>query len=167
MDLTIVDASRHAKDAAEEALGGPLTAYARSRYVNEDGKRAPKWAATRVRTEVYPVMMDAGLLPQLEHVLARLPGVVATGRFQGVERRELRPAVWIIREMWASSTTATLPVAVTEDAPVLDRGHVHACAVCGRRFAGSRSDARYCSNACRQRAYRQRGGGPGGANPPG
>jgi hypothetical protein len=29
---------------------------------------------------------------------------------------------------------------------------------CGRSFTASRSDAVYCSNACRQRAYRQRGG---------
>jgi hypothetical protein len=27
---------------------------------------------------------------------------------------------------------------------------------CGKPLTGSRSDARYCSNACRQRAYRQR-----------
>jgi hypothetical protein len=50
---------------------------------------------------------------------------------------------------------------------VLDRATVHTCEQCGRRFTGVRSDAVYCSNACRQRAYRQRGGGgPGGANPP-
>jgi hypothetical protein len=30
------------------------------------------------------------------------------------------------------------------------------CQGCGRLFTGSRSDSRYCSNACRQRAYRQR-----------
>ena len=29
-----------------------------------------------------------------------------------------------------------------------------ACAVCGTEFLPSRSDARYCSQACRQRAYR-------------
>jgi hypothetical protein len=28
---------------------------------------------------------------------------------------------------------------------------------CGRSFTPARTDARYCSNACRQRAYRQRG----------
>jgi len=31
-----------------------------------------------------------------------------------------------------------------------------ACTGCGREFAPSRSDARWCSSACRQRAYRQR-----------
>jgi predicted nucleic acid-binding Zn ribbon protein len=41
---------------------------------------------------------------------------------------------------------------------ILMRGHVHACEVCGRRFTGVRADARYCSNACRQTAYRQRQG---------
>ena len=32
------------------------------------------------------------------------------------------------------------------------------CQGCGRPFGGARSDARYCSGACRQQAYRQRGG---------
>lgn len=27
---------------------------------------------------------------------------------------------------------------------------------CGREFAASRSDAHYCSSACRQKAYRER-----------
>ncbi len=27
---------------------------------------------------------------------------------------------------------------------------------CGQEFAASRSDSRYCSSACRQRAYRRR-----------
>ena len=30
------------------------------------------------------------------------------------------------------------------------------CGACGRRVKGKRSDARYCSPACRQRAYRAR-----------
>jgi hypothetical protein len=30
------------------------------------------------------------------------------------------------------------------------------CASCGTRIEGRRPDARYCSNACRQRAYRHR-----------
>jgi hypothetical protein len=30
------------------------------------------------------------------------------------------------------------------------------CATCGTTFTPARSDARYCSNACRQRAHRQR-----------
>lgn len=33
-----------------------------------------------------------------------------------------------------------------------------ACEMCGASFTPKRSDARTCSNACRQRAYRQRGG---------
>ena len=32
---------------------------------------------------------------------------------------------------------------------------VQLCKVCGKAFAPKRSDAVYCSNACRQRAYRQ------------
>jgi hypothetical protein len=37
-------------------------------------------------------------------------------------------------------------------------GRVHArpCAVCGTEFRPWRGDARYCSNACRQKAYRGR-----------
>jgi hypothetical protein len=31
-----------------------------------------------------------------------------------------------------------------------------ACSVCGEKFTASRGDARYCSNACRQDAYRKR-----------
>jgi predicted nucleic acid-binding Zn ribbon protein len=38
----------------------------------------------------------------------------------------------------------------------LDRSARHTCASCGRPFVGIRADARYCSNACKQRAYRQR-----------
>jgi hypothetical protein len=30
------------------------------------------------------------------------------------------------------------------------------CGVCGRRLTAKRSDARYCSPACRQKAYRDR-----------
>jgi predicted nucleic acid-binding Zn ribbon protein len=30
------------------------------------------------------------------------------------------------------------------------------CAVCGTEFRPWRGDARYCSNACRQKAYRRR-----------
>ena len=30
------------------------------------------------------------------------------------------------------------------------------CTVCGSTFTATRSDARYCSGPCRQRAYRQR-----------
>jgi hypothetical protein len=36
------------------------------------------------------------------------------------------------------------------------RGDRRACAVCERMFPPSRSDVRYCSAACRQRAYRRR-----------
>ena len=28
------------------------------------------------------------------------------------------------------------------------------CLVCSKKFKSKRSDAKYCSNACRQRAYR-------------
>ena len=35
------------------------------------------------------------------------------------------------------------------------RGHVHACACCGRFFI-ARKDALYCSNACRVAASRKR-----------
>jgi hypothetical protein len=35
-------------------------------------------------------------------------------------------------------------------------GLSRACAACGQTFTWTRADARYCSNVCRQRAYRQR-----------
>jgi hypothetical protein len=34
--------------------------------------------------------------------------------------------------------------------------HRYTCEVCGETTTSSRNDSRYCSNACRQRAYRQR-----------
>jgi hypothetical protein len=34
--------------------------------------------------------------------------------------------------------------------------HKKLCATCGRPFTGSRKDAKTCSPACRQKAYRQR-----------
>jgi hypothetical protein len=34
--------------------------------------------------------------------------------------------------------------------------HVRDCAVCGSTFLAARPEARYCSNAHRQRAYRER-----------
>jgi hypothetical protein len=42
-----------------------------------------------------------------------------------------------------------------------DRGQF-CCDRCGGRFEPSRSDARYCSNACRQKAYRLRQAEAGG-----
>jgi hypothetical protein len=43
---------------------------------------------------------------------------------------------------------------------VTDLADVKRCARCGRMFRGLRSDALYCSLACRQRAYRDRRAGP-------
>jgi hypothetical protein len=34
--------------------------------------------------------------------------------------------------------------------------HQAVCAICGKKFTPKRQDARFCSNACRQSAYRQR-----------
>jgi hypothetical protein len=39
------------------------------------------------------------------------------------------------------------------------------CATCDKRFTPKRSDARYCSAACRQRAYLKRGGNQSNAQP--
>jgi regulatory GntR family protein len=39
---------------------------------------------------------------------------------------------------------------------VTDLDRTQTCASCGQPFAVTRSDARYCSPACRQRSYRQR-----------
>lgn len=53
------------------------------------------------------------------------------------------------------------PAPVTAPAPavtpaVTNRGRTLTCESCGETFSGVRSDARYCSPACRQRAYRER-----------
>ena len=37
----------------------------------------------------------------------------------------------------------------------LEKRQNHVCKSCGKTFTPRRSDAIYCSNACRQRAYRQ------------
>ena len=37
----------------------------------------------------------------------------------------------------------------------LEKRQNRVCAGCGQTFTPKRSDARYCSNACRQRAYRE------------
>ncbi len=37
----------------------------------------------------------------------------------------------------------------------LERRKDLVCAECGKTFTPKRSDAKYCSNACRQKAYRQ------------
>ncbi len=55
----------------------------------------------------------------------------------------------------------SLPIPETlskEDRRSLARCHIHAliCAQCGSTMLALRSDARYCSNACRQAAYRAR-----------
>jgi hypothetical protein len=46
---------------------------------------------------------------------------------------------------------------------IADLAGVKRCARCGRMFRGLRSDARYCSLACRQGAYRDRCKDPGRA----
>jgi hypothetical protein len=48
------------------------------------------------------------------------------------------------------------PPKAAPNVQVEDRGYTHSCEVCGRRFTGVRADALYCSNACRQKAYRDR-----------
>jgi transposase len=42
------------------------------------------------------------------------------------------------------------------DHPPLCNEVRHRCVVCKEEFTASRADARYCSNACRQDAYRKR-----------
>jgi hypothetical protein len=71
---------------------------------------------------------------------------------------KLRRRVAQVEERLGAS--AGIQVAVTGNGQpgTLDHGHTHACAACGRAFTGVRTDARYCSNRCRQRAYRERGG---------
>jgi hypothetical protein len=48
----------------------------------------------------------------------------------------------------------TSPETVTDDTAASRNGFV--CGICGRTFLAPRRDARYCSPACRQSAYRER-----------
>ena len=51
----------------------------------------------------------------------------------------------------------TSPGTVTDDGASRNgSGRCIACGICGRAFTAPRSDARYCSPACRQSAYRER-----------
>ncbi len=47
------------------------------------------------------------------------------------------------------------PVAVTDKPPVTDNVTDKVCEGCGKPFGSKRSDARYCSGVCRQRARRK------------
>ena len=39
---------------------------------------------------------------------------------------------------------------------ILDESLLVTCPVCTRRFLPSRSDGRYCTHACKQKAFRER-----------
>lgn len=59
-------------------------------------------------------------------------------------------------ELLGEADDEALPPTVTD---TRNGGHDgRGCAGCGRPLTGVRPDARYCSGACRQRAYRVRGG---------
>jgi hypothetical protein len=165
MELTNKTASGQAKSAVVEMLeaagkdshAGFVTAE--SSYTNAGGRRLPQYAASHVKTEVWTSSTGRDLLEPMRRALAALPGAVASGVFLGDYERNLRPRAWVIRETeWDTPWEPPTPLqtAVTTNGPVEDRGHTHTCTVCGRRFTGVRSDAQYCSNACRQRAYRDR-----------
>jgi hypothetical protein len=52
----------------------------------------------------------------------------------------------------------TLKTPVTPDVTARARSEAETlCLGCSKAFVPGRSDARYCSNACRQKAYRKRG----------
>jgi hypothetical protein len=44
----------------------------------------------------------------------------------------------------------------TPSAPDISSQNMASCVVCGKNFDAARSDARFCSSACRQKAYRAR-----------
>lgn len=58
--------------------------------------------------------------------------------------------------------TAALAVVLREVCDLLrgEKLKYSRCAVCGAAFELARSDAKYCSNACKTKAYRERRGQP-------
>jgi len=64
------------------------------------------------------------------------------------------------RRRWHHSEYRTCSKRCTEIAAKRRRRHAttseRSCETCGETFAPPRSDGRYCSNACRQKAYRKR-----------
>jgi hypothetical protein len=56
----------------------------------------------------------------------------------------------------ANAGIAAGTAAGTGTQAITDRSRAHTCEQCGTTFTGVRSDARYCSSACRQAAYRDR-----------
>lgn len=57
-------------------------------------------------------------------------------------------------QRWVACSTRCLAALRREDRR--DKRSTTTCSTCGETFTPARADARYCSSACRQRAYRQR-----------
>jgi hypothetical protein len=83
---------------------------------------------------------------------------------RALERMSVEQALWTIAE-WAERSRYTRDEARLlahlirngREARVTDRGVL--CETCGRLFLAKRDHARFCSNACRQAAYRARRNG--------
>jgi hypothetical protein len=63
-----------------------------------------------------------------------------TASARGVRRRADAELIWMSRAQVTSKEATDRPLIV--------------CASCGKEFRPTRSDARYCSNRCRQQAHR-------------
>jgi hypothetical protein len=173
MMLTTKSADHAAKLLVQDwlDLGWPKSG-AHSHYSDVRGHKRPRWAATHVRTEVYygtlPGPNTSEILWDIEEVLRKLPGAVASGTYPGTEdpqdRYLRRPYAWVLRLIDTPSQPLPKPP-VTEEARTATvtpsgrhywRQQVNTCQQCGRKFGVVRIDARYCSGACRQKAYRER-----------
>lgn len=71
----------------------------------------------------------------------------------------LRPLIvggYRANQRWVACSTTCLAALRREDRR--QKRTTTTCSTCGETFTPARSDARYCSSACRQRGYRQRKG---------
>lgn len=98
-----------------------------------------------------PVGLEEAYHQGVTDALARVAKELDAGK-AGWEVRRMLHMIDVLSHM-----PERLNVTPTRNVP-LDLAHTHKCAGCGQRFTGVRSDATYCSNACRQKAYRERSG---------
>jgi hypothetical protein len=104
---------------------------------------------------------------EVEEMLAKQTGYSLTTlkrvKFirEAAENKALRPAIrkfakQACERLDADKNVRVMPLYEALKAKMADVGWVAYCEVCDKEFNPLRPDAFYCSNACRQKAYRER-----------
>lgn len=165
-------------DTFEDVAGEPFV------FVWDSPKALEAFAAQCVRAaehdgrECNAQFSRGDVIDEQEHA-AWAADVLRLNRGRPINAPPLIPAAQAERELTPSHPAAVLPrqrgesrarrtvpgrrasaAAASRDGPRRpdddDDPHLAFCAACGRSFAPSRKDGRYCSSACRQCAYRRR-----------